>query len=68
MRRPLLLSAAALLLAAPAGRASADGDAADEAPSRIFYREPDADTTARIAELISKMPTNSVSDRTKARR
>jgi HEAT repeat protein len=68
MRRPLLLSAAALLLVVPAGRASADGDPADDVPTRLFFREPDADTTARIAELISKMPTNSVSDRTKTRR
>jgi len=64
----MLLSAAALLLAAPAGRASADGDPVEEAPSRLFFREADADTTVRISELISKMPTNSVSDRTRARR
>jgi HEAT repeat protein len=67
MRRLLTFAAAAFLCAAPAGRASADGDHAED-EARIFYRSPDSETTARMAELISKMPTNSVSDRTKVRR
>jgi HEAT repeat protein len=68
MRRAIVLSAAALILVVPSVRASADGDPPDDAPSRLFFREPDSETSARIGELISKMPTNSVSDRTKARR
>jgi len=61
-RRPLV-PAALVFSAFLVARASADGD--DE---RLFFREPDSDTTKRIGELISKMPTNSVADRTNVRR
>ena len=57
-----------LVLAASAGRTARAGDGGEEATGPIFFREPDRETGAHIAELIAQMATGSVPDREKKRR
>src|SRR5688572_11253905 len=67
MRRSAAITAVLLALGlAPAPQATA-GESPDST-QRVFFRDPDRETAARIADLITRMTSGSVPDRTKARR
>src|SRR5688500_13844550 len=66
--RLLPASAVALLSLGLLGPSAGAGEDAGAPPDRVFFRDPDKETGARIAELISRVATGYVADRTKPRR